>query len=259
MYMSRIWKWLNYSEWNGTSCDAIHMIWFLIFVTDTGRDWWNVTILFVFVYQFRVTTILCSCLYLNVEEILFTSYYNFYHSSKPGNSSSFLSQLARGINYFSFSGFLTLPTAYVTGNPVECVLHPSLWNKSHIWDPLGVGQVYTDQYEEDNVGHPVTTVRAWSSIPKLMSSWGHLKFGCLLFYAITYIPGANCKSYFISYGQIDVSYGIFPIYEKIYNQNFTSIKNQYCSIRLQMSSLRTIKVRSSIVLCYHKMSLELIP
>ena len=72
-------------------------------------------------------------------------------------------------------------------------------------------------------------------------------------------PGANCKSYFISYGQIDVSYGIFPIYVKIYNQNFTSIKNQYCSILLQISSLRTIKVRSSIVLCYHKMSLELIP
>jgi len=34
----------------------------------------------------------------------------------------------------------------------------ALWNKSHIWDPLGVGQVYTDQYEEDNVGHPVTSV-----------------------------------------------------------------------------------------------------
>ena len=60
--------------------------------------------------------------------------------------------------YSYFLGFLTLPTAYVTGNPVECVLHPNLWNKSHVWDPLGVGQVYTDQYEEDNVGHPVTTV-----------------------------------------------------------------------------------------------------
>ena len=63
-----------------------------------------------------------------------------------------------------FPGFLTLPTAYVTGNPVECVLHPSLWNKSHVWDPLGVGQVYTDQYEEDNVGHPITTVSLYFTI-----------------------------------------------------------------------------------------------
>jgi hypothetical protein len=27
-----------------------------------------------------------------------------------------------------------------------------------VFDPLGVGQVYTDQYEEDNIGYPVTTV-----------------------------------------------------------------------------------------------------
>ena len=38
-------------------------------------------------------------------------------------------------------GFLTLPTAYVTGNPVECVVHPDLWNKTQIWDPLGIGLV----------------------------------------------------------------------------------------------------------------------
>ncbi len=40
-----------------------------------------------------------------------------------------------------FSGFLTLPTAYVTGNPVECVLHPDVWNSTSLWDPLGVGHI----------------------------------------------------------------------------------------------------------------------
>ena len=34
-------------------------------------------------------------------------------------------------NIFGCSGFLTLPTAYVTGNPVECVVHPTLWNKEN--------------------------------------------------------------------------------------------------------------------------------
>merc|ERR1719188_966036 len=56
-------------------------------------------------------------------------------------------------------GFLTLPTAYVTGNPVECVLHPRLWNTTEIWDPLGVGQIYQDEYEEENIGYQIGTVR----------------------------------------------------------------------------------------------------
>ena len=58
----------------------------------------------------------------------------------------------------SFPGFLTLPTAYVTGNPVECVLHPRLWNTTEIWDPLGVGQIYQDEYEEENIGYQIGTV-----------------------------------------------------------------------------------------------------
>ncbi len=57
-----------------------------------------------------------------------------------------------------FPGFLTLPTAYVTGNPVECVVHPELWNKSQIWDPLGVGHIYQDQYEEEYIGYPIGSV-----------------------------------------------------------------------------------------------------
>ena len=44
-------------------------------------------------------------------------------------------------NQMFLLGFLTLPTAYVTGNPVECVVHPDLWNKTQIWDPLGIGLV----------------------------------------------------------------------------------------------------------------------
>ena len=59
--------------------------------------------------------------------------------------------------YF-FAGFLTLPTAYVTGNPVECVIHPEIWNKSKIWDPQAVGQIYEDQYEEEYVGYPIESV-----------------------------------------------------------------------------------------------------
>lgn len=57
-----------------------------------------------------------------------------------------------------FSGFLTLPTAYVTGNPVECVVHPQLWNTSDLWDPLAVGKMYQDEYEEENVGYPIGSV-----------------------------------------------------------------------------------------------------
>jgi len=62
-------------------------------------------------------------------------------------------------------GFLTLPTAYVTGNPVECVVHPSLWNKTNLWDPLGIGlidskgQSLDDEYLEENYGAPINTVR----------------------------------------------------------------------------------------------------
>ena len=65
------------------------------------------------------------------------------------------------IIFYFFSGFLTLPTAYVTGNPVECVVHPDLWNKTDIWDPLGVGKtnVFEDQYEEEYIGYPIETVR----------------------------------------------------------------------------------------------------
>ena len=64
-------------------------------------------------------------------------------------------------------GFLTLPTAYVTGNPVECVIHPDLWNKSTLWDPLGIGRVsldpttqrnLDDEYVEENYGSPINTV-----------------------------------------------------------------------------------------------------
>ena len=53
----------------------------------------------------------------------------------------------------------------MTGNPVECVLHPKLWNQTHMWDPLGVGHIYQDEYEEDNVGYPLGSVRADRSSP----------------------------------------------------------------------------------------------
>ena len=46
----------------------------------------------------------------------------------------------------------------MTGNPVECVIHPEIWNKSKIWDPQGVGQIYEDQYEEEYVGYPIESV-----------------------------------------------------------------------------------------------------
>ena len=64
--------------------------------------------------------------------------------------------------FILFAGFLTLPTAYVTGNPVECVLHPSLWNDSGVWDAVGVGQMPMGnddaEYEEENIGYPVSSV-----------------------------------------------------------------------------------------------------
>ena len=72
---------------------------------------------------------------------------------------------------FSFLvlGFLTLPTAYVTGNPVECVLHPDLWNKTELFDMSSgtVGKISSrmlepdreDQYDEENYGYSVDSVR----------------------------------------------------------------------------------------------------
>ena len=56
----------------------------------------------------------------------------------------------------------------MTGNPVECVIHPDLWNKSELWDPLGIGRVsldpvternLDDEYVEENYGSPINTVR----------------------------------------------------------------------------------------------------
>lgn len=41
---------------------------------------------------------------------------------------SFHSRLYLNICFLFSKGFLTLPTAYVTGNPVECVLHPGKIN-----------------------------------------------------------------------------------------------------------------------------------
>ena len=75
-----------------------------------------------------------------------------------------------GFLYFTFAGFLTLPTAYVTGNPVECVVHPDLWNKTKLWDPLAIGRVrietwkeneenVDDEYVEENYGSPINSVR----------------------------------------------------------------------------------------------------
>ena len=69
----------------------------------------------------------------------------------------------------SVTGFLTLPTAYVTGNPVECVVHPDLWNKTSLWDPLGIGRVRVDslasqeaglddEFVEENYGAPINSV-----------------------------------------------------------------------------------------------------
>ncbi|XP_071748623.1 uncharacterized protein [Lepeophtheirus salmonis] len=67
------------------------------------------------------------------------------------------------LNTLVIFGFLTLPTAYVTGNPVECVLHPDIWNKSKIFDPMRVKQIDfyddNDEYNEENSGYPINTVR----------------------------------------------------------------------------------------------------
>ena len=73
------------------------------------------------------------------------------------------------MNFFNcFAGFLTLPTAYVTGNPVECVIHPEIWNKSKIWDPQAVGQIYEDQYEEEYVGYPIESVSIYINLKKTL-------------------------------------------------------------------------------------------
>ena len=58
----------------------------------------------------------------------------------------------------------------MTGNPVECVIHPDLWNKSKIWDPMGVGQFYEDQYEEEYVGYPITSVSNLSPVLSVIQS-----------------------------------------------------------------------------------------
>jgi len=58
----------------------------------------------------------------------------------------------------------------VTGNPVECVVHPDLWNKTKLWDPLAIGRVrietwkeneenVDDEYVEENYGSPINSVR----------------------------------------------------------------------------------------------------
>ena len=31
------------------------------------------------------------------------------------------------------------------GNPVECVVHPDLWNKTKLWDPLGIGENFLER------------------------------------------------------------------------------------------------------------------
>ena len=54
----------------------------------------------------------------------------------------------------------------MTGNPVECVVHPDLWNKTSLWDPLGIGRVeienleksLDDEYVEENYGSPINSV-----------------------------------------------------------------------------------------------------
>ena len=58
----------------------------------------------------------------------------------------------------------------MTGNPVECVVHPDLWNKTKLWDPLAIGRVrietwkeneenVDDEYVEENYGSPINSVR----------------------------------------------------------------------------------------------------
>ena len=68
----------------------------------------------------------------------------------------------------------------MTGNPVECVVHPDLWNKTSLWDPLGIGRVRVDslasqetslddEFVEENYGAPINTV---SMYPCMMSRLG---------------------------------------------------------------------------------------
>ena len=70
----------------------------------------------------------------------------------------------------------------MTGNPVECVIHPDLWNKSELWDPLGIGRVsldpvternLDDEYVEENYGSPINTVRELAGKQKFsnLSVW----------------------------------------------------------------------------------------
>ena len=54
---------------------------------------------------------------------------------------------------------------------MECVLHPRLWNTTEIWDPLGVGQMYHDEYEEENIGYQIGTVS--ESVLALSLEKGH--------------------------------------------------------------------------------------
>ena len=56
----------------------------------------------------------------------------------------------------------------MTGNPVECVLHPSIWNTTSLMDPLGVGHIINDEYEEDNVGYQIGTVRILFNVTVLL-------------------------------------------------------------------------------------------
>lgn len=56
----------------------------------------------------------------------------------------------------------------MTGNPVECVVHPDLWNRSQLWDPLAIGRAslapgrstdnLEDEYVEESYGAPINTV-----------------------------------------------------------------------------------------------------
>lgn len=92
-------------------------------------------------------------------------------------------------------GFLTLPTAYVTGNPVECVVHPALWNKSKLWDPLGIGlvdrkgQSLDDEYMEDNYGAPLNMVRITHWYVKRFCTENHVsKFVFYFPYILLIVP-----------------------------------------------------------------------
>ena len=73
----------------------------------------------------------------------------------------------------------------MTGNPVECVIHPDLWNKSELWDPLGIGRVsldhvternLDDEYVEENYGIPINTVRERKLINYIMKPFRHFSY-----------------------------------------------------------------------------------